>query len=87
MRTYRGELLRAELKPTLWQSLDNAVENGYGYEGDIDGEGHGVINGDPAMVAADSMDNDADVERFCNLHDFSVEEVAELVEEWQERKR
>lgn len=87
MGTYHGDILRAELKATLWQSLDNAVENGYAYEGDVGAGGKGVINADPEEVAVDSMDNDAEVYRICSFYDLTLEDVALLVEEWQESKR
>lgn len=76
MGTYRGDLIRDELKKPLFEALDIADKGGY----------HDFVMGDPLDVAADVMDNDRTVEEICEAYTFDTGEVAELVEKWQEER-
>lgn len=63
----------------LFQSLDNAVTNGYVY--DFERTGKTIYDVDPRVLAVDTCDCDADFEG-CDLDD-----LIPLIREWQAYKR
>lgn len=70
------------LRGLVFQSLDNAVENGY----------EGVFTDPTATVAVETLDHDAEVEGLAEEispqdHPSLVPKVSEIVVEWRDERR
>jgi hypothetical protein len=67
------------LREQVYQSLDNAVANGY--VENFEQTGKSIYDVDPTVLAADTLDCDAD------LDDFAIEDLLPHVIAWQKERR